>query len=189
MKAMNQISPQAKSALTLVGKAIAERPLELRRLLARYRIIVGNGKEDQTLAEAVLYGLQLGDRNFQQELSAMLSGSEDNFVGAIAGAVGSIANVVGGAQQSKAMKEQTRNESLATILAYKAQQDQNKLNQARLRLDQQKKRPENPPSKSSQTETLLIAGGVIVALLIMMVFYQTRKQTQQVTPVSNTKMK
>jgi hypothetical protein len=190
---MNNISPQAKSIFSLIGRAIAERPLSIRKLLARHKIIVRNGKEDQTLAEALLYGLQLGDKNFQRDLTNLLS-QEDQFVGQIAGAVGSIASAIGSGAQNKVLKEQARNESLATILAYKAQQDQIKLEQAKLQQGQgqtrqRKNTPVDNQTTFSQNETIMIVAGVIVVLVLIMLFKNINRQPKILTPVVNTKVR
>lgn len=166
----NTISSDHSSLWKLVGKTIATNPAGVENLLRQHNLLVNQKADSDTLVNGIMNGLNVNNARFKNDLTELLSGKDeyDNFINAIAGAVSSVANVVGGAQKNKAIKlqakatrEQAKSQTLQSLLAYKAQQEQNKMEKQKL--DQGLKKS----SKESQLKTWLLIGGVAVALVIV----------------------
>lgn len=183
-KETNVLSQRSSQVFGLVGKAIAQRPKKIRELLDKHSIPIRQGNDAQALVDGVLFALERKGKEFQNDLSSLLE-TEDHFLGAIAGAVGAVAGVVKGNQEAKAMKAQAKAQTLSAIFAYKAQQDQNRLEELKLRTQSQNQiSQKNEPVKKSGTQTnktILIVIGVAVALiLLVLVIYQSKKQVQSI---------
>ena len=129
----------AEDGLLYLGWVVAHRARPLERLLERYAIQMPIQPTDQVLTQALLLALAEKGKAFRRDLS-MLAGNDsfyDHFSGdspsmpgvtvgadpvsAIAGAVGSIANVVGFAQQKKNLEKQGRQASLKALLNHRSQ--------------------------------------------------------------------
>lgn len=159
----------------LLGKTIASNPASVEQLLKRHNLLDSKQSSSQALVAGVMNGLARKDTRFQNDLTSLLSAESgyDNFIGAIAGAVGAVANVVGGAQKNKAIKlqakatrEQAKSQTFQSILAYKAQQEQNKM--GKLKLDQAKNSVvKKTAAKDSKIKTWLLIGGVATALIVI----------------------
>lgn len=170
----------------LVGKAIATKPGQVRILLNKHGIKVGQGQDHQVLMDGILLGLGSANQSFQTDISSLLSdiSQEDHFIQAIAAAVGAVAGAIGSGQQKKAAKEQAnaikadaKAKTLSSILAYKAQQDQTRV-QATIQQGQIKAQREQTESK--RTQTIVIVAGIAVALIVIVLFISQKKGTQPV---------
>jgi hypothetical protein len=182
-----QILEQHSELWKLLGKAIVKRPREIIQLLNRHRIFIRMRDDHKELVDGILQGLERNDKVFNQELSRLLSFlEEDQFIGAIAQAVGAVAGAVGSGQQKKsarasanAMQEQARAQTLSSVLAYKAQQDANRLEELKLRQNGKTKQ------KGIESKTLVIIIGVAVALVIFgMVYFQRNLSPNKIHPVT-----
>jgi hypothetical protein len=178
--------PQPKAYVELwklVGKAIVERPDLVFRFLQKHGIRVSKKDDSAHLTDGVIFGLQRNDKTFNHELTKLLSSfeKENQFIGAIAQAVGAVAGAVGSGQQkraakasAKAMKEQARAQTLSSVLALKAQQDANRLEELKLR----------QKSKGLDNKTLSIIIGVVVALLIIGLVYYQKTSLPKTVPIT-----
>lgn len=178
---------QTSELWKLLGKAIAKKPLEVIHLLNKHRISLRKKDDDKELVNGILQGLQRNDHVFNQELSRLLSSiEEDQFIGAIAGAVGQVAGAIGSGQQKKsaratanAMQEQARAQTLSSILAYKAQQDASRIEELKLRQKVQAKQ------QGIESKTLVIIIGVVIAVIIIgLVYHQRNLSTKTIHPVT-----
>ncbi|MDN5201231.1 hypothetical protein QQ008_07655 [Fulvivirgaceae bacterium BMA10] len=143
---------QTKSLLDLLAIYIADHPGMTRQLLLKYDIPISKNSNGKDLTNKVFIAIEKAGKHFHNELAKRLYAKikpkeqEDSFdfrslqgggtsggnggvtigadpVSAIAGAVGSIANLFGNKQRKKIMKDQARSQTLQTMLAYKAQKE------------------------------------------------------------------
>jgi len=133
-----------KTALTLIGVLIAESPGKIRKFLSKYGIKTSDQPTSEELTTKVIHALSKNSRKFNNELSTLIEKQivpadnydffdfssihvkddlYDNYVAAIAGAVGGLAQAFSGIGKGKRAKEQARTESMKTIMAWKAQQE------------------------------------------------------------------
>ncbi len=156
--------PQDSATLQLIGMAVIDRPGELGQLLKKHGFSEQGTESGKRLAAKLLNAVLYGDGTFHKELAATLAVQAfqdeafDNFdfnkilggttigggggtpmdpVSAIAAAVGSVANVVNGAQQKKALQQQARAQTFTGMLGYRAQQEQLALQARDKELDRQ----------------------------------------------------
>ena len=117
----------------MLGRLLVKKPREVQSLLQEHGSGLSSNPSEAQLAKALMDGISSGNTQFHFWLSKLLIGDYDSFnpgnvnvgtdpVSAIAGALGSIANVIGNAQQKKQRKQDAQNEMLRNILAYKAAQ-------------------------------------------------------------------
>lgn len=152
-KTDSHISTTAKTLLDVLGQHIAKHPKELHLLLIKHGVKTKKGYPEDLL-KAVFYGIENKGKAFHQALAKALYvqevTQEDAFnmdslmgkgaeavpaqnsgitvgsdpVSAIAGAIGSVANIFGNHQNRKTLKMQARSKTLQSMLAYKTQQEQ-----------------------------------------------------------------
>lgn len=142
----NSLSPKSRITLDLLGLVIVNQPLEVIELLSKYGSSINRQSSDQEIVGAVLTMLKEENRQFNYDLAALLvqaaattgeSLEENNYapfsgdagvnigldpVSAVAGAVGSIANLLGHSRQKKLIQQQAQAQTLSKIIAYKTQQ-------------------------------------------------------------------
>jgi hypothetical protein len=174
------LSKQSSQVFDLVGKAIATQPVKVRALLDKHSIPIRQGNDAQALVDGVLFALERKGKEFQNDLSNLLQ-AEDHFLGAIAGAVGAVAGAVKGRQEAKAMKAQAKAQTMSAIFAYKAQQDQTRLEELKLRAQAQNQPKVNNTQEKKKdllnNKTILIVAGVAVAIVII-ILAVLKKQAQ-----------
>lgn len=144
------LTEEAKITLGLLGVVIADHPEKVRKLLRDFGIETREKPTSRELTAKVFYGIEKQGKRFSVELAKVIADklpkpvNYDSFnaedaagaveganitvgsdpVSAIAGAIGSIASIFGNAQKKKLMKQQASSQTLSTMLAYKAQQEQ-----------------------------------------------------------------
>lgn len=141
----NGILPE--TVFSLLGVVLANEPLQLKGLLKKYGYTVSEPASYKTLTDAVIEAMATNNKSFAYDLARLIARQVvpdgvdgfDNFgeaaggggvtvgtdpISAIAGAIGSVANLFGNAQKKKMMKKQAGAQTMNTIFAYKAQQEQ-----------------------------------------------------------------
>ena len=128
----------SQDGLWYLGALIATKPKSLIRLLHAYGYPVPKGATDRILIQHTLRALKEQKRAFSLAIGRLLVGSEDHFTGkgggsksggelpgitvgadpvsAVAGAVSSIANLVGFSQNQKQQDKQLRQQTLQHLL-------------------------------------------------------------------------
>lgn len=148
--AQKELTEEAKITLGLLGVVIADHPEKVRKLLRDFGIETREKPTSRELTAKVLYGIEKKGEKFKLELAKVIAGKlpkPDNYdsfsaedaagmmdganvtvgsdpVSAIAGAISTIGSLFGNAQKKKLMKQQASSQTLSTMLAYKAQQEQ-----------------------------------------------------------------
>ena len=161
-----------------VGKAIAKSPGDVAQLLTKHNIFLKKKDDAKELLEGILSGLERNSKSFNIALANLLE-REDQFIGAIAGAIGQVAGAIGSGQQKKAMKEQARAQTFSSLLAYKAQQDANHIEGLKLLQKQNTK-----PPKRELDKTLVIIIGVAIALVVVGLVYYQRSQPKVIQTIT-----
>jgi len=137
--AQKELTEEAKITLGLLGVVIADHPEKVRKLLRDFGIETREKPTGRELTHKVLYAIDKKGSRFHLELAQLIAdklpsqgktnssgkqSQEDSFAGAIAGAVGAIATTIGSISGKKQKQREASQQTLSTMLAYKAQQEQ-----------------------------------------------------------------
>ena len=124
-------SAQEKALLDLLGKLIVDETGKVKALLKLFGLPVSADSDGKALLDSVFLGLR--QRSFRERLTVLLTnkqaalGQEDCFVGAIAGAVGSLGQSIGSMvntkQERKMVETQASTTVLQSMLKYKAHKE------------------------------------------------------------------
>ena len=185
---------QKKVFLQLLALLVARNPGEVNELLVKHDLTKVNGLSDKALVNLSLAGIVSGNVAFHKGLGRLLSGlsqtlnpeeaymaeesGEDhmNPLSMITGTIGSVANIIGNAQQVKMQKAQARNATMENLLAFKAQQKAatERQRQEKAQADQRKK-------------LILIIAVTLMAGLVIVLAYSNRKAPAdlQLNPQTN----
>ena len=147
VKPESHLTAKMKTIFDLLGVAIANDPLAIKSLLQKFGITTAEKPSAKELTDKVMAAIEKGNQKFAVALAKLLAGQVipegfDHFAGlgggdmggggitvgsdpisAIAGAIGSVANLFGNAQKKKLMKQQASSQTMSTLLAYKAQKE------------------------------------------------------------------
>ncbi|UII32185.1 hypothetical protein LVD17_28270 [Fulvivirga ulvae] len=180
----NGILPE--TVFSLLGIALANEPLQLKGLLKKYGFTVREPSTYQTLTDAVIAAMAKNNKAFAFDLARLIARQVvpegvdgfDSFgaaggggvtvgtdpISAIAGAIGSVANLFGNAQQKKMMKKQAGAQTMNTLFAFKAQQEQQA---AAMQAEARR--------HANQMATIKVIGFVAAGLLFGWYFLRTMK--------------
>ncbi|MBL6444673.1 hypothetical protein JMN32_00025 [Fulvivirga sp. 29W222] len=187
------VRPQAEhsrilpeTVFSLLGIVLANEPLQVKGLLKKYGYMVSEPANYKSLTDAVIAAMASNNKAFAYDLARLIARQVvpdgfdgfDNFgtaggggvtvgtdpISAIAGAIGSVANLFGNAQQKKMMKKQAGAQTMNTLFAYKAQQEQQA---AAMQAEARR--------HANQMATLKVIGLVATGLLFGWYFLRTMK--------------
>lgn len=133
--AQRELTEEAKITLGLLGVVIADHPEKVRKLLRDFGIETREKPTGRELTHKVLYAIDKKGSKFHLELAQLIAEKlpnkgqpaqtgEDGYVDVIAGAVGAIATTIGSISGKKQKQREASQQTLSTMLAYKAQQEQ-----------------------------------------------------------------
>jgi hypothetical protein len=145
VKESGRLSSSALDTLQQMGHLMAKNPHKIHGLLNSNGFSVSSGTTQDEQIEILLYLIGLNDPLFNRKLAYLMAEEKHNYdsfnlkdlggavkdsnitvgadpVSAIAGAVGSLANIVGNVQNRDLMKKQASAQTLSAIMAYKASQ-------------------------------------------------------------------
>jgi len=184
-----KLDDKGKATLSLLGIAISNEPLRIKRLLENYGIQVKAQPTPQELINKTLFLIEQNNKAFNYDLAELLTRQviPDNYdgfnaqdvagatdganvtvgsdpVSAIAGAIGSIASIFGNVQQKKMLKEQAKSQTMSSILAYKAQQEQS-VNESR---------------RAANKNAIIMTVGILALAALFGWFFFGRTSNQQV---------
>jgi len=201
-----EFSNSSIKALNLIGEAIASKPKKIRKILEKHKIKYPDKKSEKKTISAVLFAIKTKGKLFHKDLARILaedkifSSDEDSFnlqsllggtnetpagsgitvgadpVSAIAGAVGSIANVVGNSQKKKILEKQARSQMFSSLLSFKQSQRQQSADQlllnSQLQSDLRKKQ-----LNAINNQKLMIGAGVVLFIgLVGLLSYKKQNQ-------------
>jgi len=160
--------PDADVLIALLAVEVADHPHQVQQLLLRFGL--APEKDPQAIISQVFQAIDTQGKAFHLELAQLLSEklsartTQDQYVDAIAGAVGAIANTVGGFAGKKQKQRDASRQTFSALIAYKAQQEQNAAKQAQY-----------AHARSSQTIWLTALGILGLVGLLGWGYYQSQK--------------
>lgn len=200
MKSKGILTKSENQALHKLGRAIIEQPKALQKLLQSYGYRISLHDTEDAIIEDVISIIAGESSAFHLALSTLITKDhEDQFnlgevlgkpsgqggvtigadpVSAVAGAIGSIANLVGSAKQHKLAQRQASAQTLNAMLAYQSQQAA--LQQQRQQQMLQAKVQQN---KATQQKQLLKILGAVVVIGMVAIFLM-RDHKKHFTPVT-----
>ncbi|MGB3464335.1 MAG: hypothetical protein WBA74_03660 [Cyclobacteriaceae bacterium] len=175
--------------LQLLALLVACKPEEVNALLVVHGLSKNAMLSDKELVNLTLSAVVSGNVDFHVSLAQLfanlpeLSHIEDSFnaedymnpLSMITGTIGSVANIIGNAQQAKMQKAQARNVTMQNLLAFKSQQ------QAAIARQSQQK------AQADRNRVLIpvIGGTIIIGLIVFLSFFRNARQNRsmQVTAI------
>lgn len=121
---------QTRRLLDLLARYIVDHPARIINLLNTYGIKTKKSSNGKVITNHVFIAIEKKGKSFHRDLARLLEQKaleetqEDSFAAALAGTIGSVANLFGEKGRRKTAQVQARSQTLQTMLAYKAQKEQ-----------------------------------------------------------------